>query len=158
PGEVHAGSVRQRGFGSEGGPGPRERRQLSPCADRARRQAAGQRPRVSLFLAGRRNGARRGPDRPEGGRRAAQRPRESTHRSREDPAWQGGSGRARHRGRLRGEAGPMKTRGFTLLEVLVAIAILGLGLTAILSAQTGLFASSMYAEHVSSSIGLLRCR
>ncbi|HVU03119.1 MAG TPA: type II secretion system protein [Polyangiaceae bacterium] len=50
------------------------------------------------------------------------------------------------------------TRGFTLLEVLVAIAILGLGLTAILSAQTGMFASSIYAEHVSSSIGLLRCR
>lgn len=48
--------------------------------------------------------------------------------------------------------------GFTLLEVLVAISILGLGLTAILSAQTGLFASSVYAEHVSVSTALIRCR
>lgn len=49
-------------------------------------------------------------------------------------------------------------RGFTLLEVLVAIAILGLGLTTILSAQTGLFAGSSYAEHVSVGVGLARCK
>lgn len=49
-------------------------------------------------------------------------------------------------------------RGFTLLEVLVAVAILGLGLTAILSAQTGLFASSSYAERVSFAVGLARCK
>lgn len=49
-------------------------------------------------------------------------------------------------------------RGFTLLEVLVAISILGLGLTAILSAQTGLFASSSYAERVSFAVGLARCK
>lgn len=49
-------------------------------------------------------------------------------------------------------------RGFTLLEVLVAVAILGLGLTAILSAQTGLFASSSYAERVSFAAGLARCK
>lgn len=49
-------------------------------------------------------------------------------------------------------------RGFTLLEVLVAVAILGLGLTAILSAQTGLFASSSYAERVSFATGLARCK
>jgi general secretion pathway protein I len=49
-------------------------------------------------------------------------------------------------------------RGFTLLEVLVAVAILGLGLTAILSAQTGLFASSSYAERVSFASGLARCK
>lgn len=48
--------------------------------------------------------------------------------------------------------------GFTLLEVLVAISILGLGLTAILSAQTGLFASSTYAERVSVGVGLVRCK
>ena len=48
--------------------------------------------------------------------------------------------------------------GFTLLEVLVAIAILGLGLTAILSAQTGLFASSAYAERISMSTSMVRCR
>jgi general secretion pathway protein I len=47
---------------------------------------------------------------------------------------------------------------FTLLEVLVAIAILGLGLTAILSAQTGLFASSAYGERVSLATGLVRCK
>jgi general secretion pathway protein I len=51
-----------------------------------------------------------------------------------------------------------RARGFTLLEVLVAISILGLGLTAILSAQTGLFSSSSYAEHISVSTTLLRCR
>src|ERR1041385_6190099 len=50
------------------------------------------------------------------------------------------------------------SRGFTLLEVLVAVAILGLGLTAILSAQTGLFASSSYAERVSFATGLARCK
>src|SRR5688572_28663153 len=49
-------------------------------------------------------------------------------------------------------------RGFTLLEVLVAVAILGLGLTAILSAQTGLFGSSSYAERVSFATGLARCK
>jgi general secretion pathway protein I len=51
-----------------------------------------------------------------------------------------------------------RARGFTLLEVLVAIAILGLGMTAILSAQTGLFASSSYAERVSIATGVVRCR
>jgi general secretion pathway protein I len=51
-----------------------------------------------------------------------------------------------------------ENRGFTLLEVLVAVAILGLGLTAILSAQTGLFASSSYAERVSFATGLARCK
>ena len=55
-------------------------------------------------------------------------------------------------------AGARLQRGFTLLEVLVAIAILGLGLTAILSAQTGLFASSTRTEKNSLAIGLLRCK
>lgn len=49
-------------------------------------------------------------------------------------------------------------RGFTLLEVLVAIAILGLSLTAILSAQTGLFASLTFTEHISIATGLVRCK
>jgi general secretion pathway protein I len=48
--------------------------------------------------------------------------------------------------------------GFTLLEVLVALAILGLGLTAILSAQAGLYASSVYTERVSYATGLVRCK
>jgi general secretion pathway protein I len=49
-------------------------------------------------------------------------------------------------------------RGFTLLEVLVAIAILGLGLTVILSSQVGLFSSSQHAENLSLAVNLLRCR
>ena len=50
------------------------------------------------------------------------------------------------------------SRGFTLLEVMVAVAILGLGLTAILSAQAGSFASSSYARSVSIATGLARCK
>jgi general secretion pathway protein I len=49
-------------------------------------------------------------------------------------------------------------RAFTLLEVLVAIAILGLGLTVILSSQVGLFSSSQRAEQLSVAVGLARCR
>lgn len=49
-------------------------------------------------------------------------------------------------------------RGFTLLEVLVAIAILGLGMTVILSAQTGVFWSYSRATKLSQAPGLLRCK
>jgi general secretion pathway protein I len=49
-------------------------------------------------------------------------------------------------------------RGFTLLEVMVAVAILGLSLTVILSAQAGLYSGSSYAQHTSVAIGLARCR
>jgi general secretion pathway protein I len=52
----------------------------------------------------------------------------------------------------------MRRRGFTLLEVLVAVAILGLGLTAILSAQAGAFASASHARNLSLATGLLRCK
>jgi general secretion pathway protein I len=52
----------------------------------------------------------------------------------------------------------MRTRGFTLLEVLVSVAILGLGLTAILSAQAGAFASAAHARNISVATGLLRCK
>ena len=48
--------------------------------------------------------------------------------------------------------------GFTLLEVLVAIAILGLGLTVILSSQVGLFSSSQRSRNLSVAVGLARCR
>ena len=48
--------------------------------------------------------------------------------------------------------------GFTLLEVLVAIAILGLGLTVILSSQAGLFSSASRGEHLTAASNLLRCK
>jgi general secretion pathway protein I len=50
------------------------------------------------------------------------------------------------------------SRAFTLLEVMVAVAILGLSLTVILSAQAGLYASGTYAQHISVATGLARCR
>ncbi|MCA9623589.1 MAG: type II secretion system protein [Myxococcales bacterium] len=49
-------------------------------------------------------------------------------------------------------------RGFTLLEVLVATAILGLGLTAILSAQFSAVSGVAHARHMSVAIGLARCK
>jgi general secretion pathway protein I len=49
-------------------------------------------------------------------------------------------------------------RGFSLLEVLVAVAILGLGLTVILSAQAGAFQSAETARNMSVATGLLRCK
>jgi general secretion pathway protein I len=49
-------------------------------------------------------------------------------------------------------------RGFTLLEVLVAIAILGLGLTAILGAQVGLFSSASRGEKLTVASNLVRCQ
>lgn len=49
-------------------------------------------------------------------------------------------------------------RGFTLLEVMVSVAILGLGLTAILSAQAGAFAASAHSRNISVATGLARCK
>jgi general secretion pathway protein I len=49
-------------------------------------------------------------------------------------------------------------RAFTLLEVMVAVAILGLGLTTLLTAQTGLFASSKRSATMSEAVGLARCK
>jgi general secretion pathway protein I len=49
-------------------------------------------------------------------------------------------------------------RGFTLLEVLVAVAILGLGLTVILSSQASLFATAARSEKISIATSLVRCR
>src|SRR3954467_4429836 len=48
--------------------------------------------------------------------------------------------------------------GFTLLEVLVAIAILGLGLTVILGSQVGLFSSASRGERIGVATNLLRCK
>jgi general secretion pathway protein I len=53
---------------------------------------------------------------------------------------------------------PGLVRGFTLLEVLVAVAILGLGLSVILGAQTGLFSNAKRAQRLSLATGLARCR
>jgi general secretion pathway protein I len=48
--------------------------------------------------------------------------------------------------------------GFTLLEVMVAVAILGLTLTVILSAQGGLAASNKIANNMGQATGLGRCK
>src|SRR5580692_47572 len=50
------------------------------------------------------------------------------------------------------------TRGFTLLEVMVATAILGLTLTVILSAEGGLAASNKSTANVGMAISLARCK
>lgn len=51
-----------------------------------------------------------------------------------------------------------RARGFSLLEVMVAIAILGLTLTVILSAQGGLAASNRSAANMSQATELARCK
>lgn len=51
-----------------------------------------------------------------------------------------------------------RRRGFTLLEVLVAIAILGLALTVILSSQVGLFSSARRTENLTFAVNLARCK
>jgi general secretion pathway protein I len=52
----------------------------------------------------------------------------------------------------------VKRRGFTLLEVLVAIAILGLALTVILSSQVGLFSGAQRARYLTVATTLVRCK
>ncbi len=51
-----------------------------------------------------------------------------------------------------------RARAFTLLEVLVAVAILGLGLTAILSAQYSAVGGVSHARGLSIGVGLARCK
>lgn len=51
-----------------------------------------------------------------------------------------------------------RRRGFSLLEVMVAIAILGLTLTVILSAQGGLAASNRSAANMGTAVSLGRCK
>lgn len=50
------------------------------------------------------------------------------------------------------------TRGFTLLEVMVALAILALGLSTILSSQTGLFATTRRVQFETEAASLVRCK
>jgi len=52
----------------------------------------------------------------------------------------------------------MRTRGFSLLEVMIAVAILGLVLTVILSAQGGLAASNQAASNLGNAITAARCK
>jgi len=52
----------------------------------------------------------------------------------------------------------MRSRGFTLLEVMVATAIFGLTLTVILSAQGGLAASNKTANMMGTGMSLGRCK
>src|SRR3954466_6026390 len=59
---------------------------------------------------------------------------------------------------VRAKRARARQAAFTLLEVLVAIAILGLGLTVILSSQTGLFASAQRGQHLTTASNLLRCK
>lgn len=49
-------------------------------------------------------------------------------------------------------------RAFTLLEVMVAMAILALGLTTILSSQTGLFATTRRVQNETIATSLVRCK
>jgi general secretion pathway protein I len=49
-------------------------------------------------------------------------------------------------------------RGFTLLEVMVAMAILSLGLTIILSSQAGLFAATRRVQNETIATNMLRCK
>lgn len=61
--------------------------------------------------------------------------------------------------RVRGGRGARRSRGgFSLLEVMVAIAILGLTLTVILSAQGGLSASNRSAANMGQAVQLGRCK
>ncbi|PIE06331.1 MAG: general secretion pathway protein GspI [Sorangium cellulosum] len=52
----------------------------------------------------------------------------------------------------------MRSRAFTLLEVMVSVAILGLALTVILSAQAGLYAAHSHAAKETIAIGMARCK
>lgn len=49
-------------------------------------------------------------------------------------------------------------RGFTLLEVMVALAILGLALSAILSAQAGMYDANVKARNMTIGVDAARCR
>lgn len=51
-----------------------------------------------------------------------------------------------------------KRRGFTLLEVLVAVSLLAFSLTVILTAQTAEFGAVQHTQRLTSAVGLGRCK
>ncbi|MCH2109794.1 MAG: type II secretion system GspH family protein [Polyangiaceae bacterium] len=51
-----------------------------------------------------------------------------------------------------------RSRAFTLLEVMVALAIVGLGMTVVLSSQAGLFHSARVIQNEAYATSLLRCK
>ena len=51
-----------------------------------------------------------------------------------------------------------RSRGFTLLEVMVALAILGLALSAILSAQAGMYSANVQARNLTIATDAARCK
>jgi general secretion pathway protein I len=57
-----------------------------------------------------------------------------------------------------GSARRARARGFTLLEVMVALAILGLMLTSILAAQAGLYGHSAQARNLTLATSAARCK
>jgi general secretion pathway protein I len=56
------------------------------------------------------------------------------------------------------QKGGASCAGFTLLEVMVALAILGLALTAILSAQAGLYNANVQARNITQATSAARCK
>lgn len=52
----------------------------------------------------------------------------------------------------------MRRRGFTLLEVMVAMGILSMGMTIILSSQAGLFATAKRVQSETYAANLMRCK
>src|SRR5262249_23539385 len=139
----------------------RQGRQVRPNRDGALAGRPNQGPRLSLLLARRPHGTRRHSHH----HRGSHGPRRRAHGDGCAPHGKGAyvegeqvpraAARRRH---LVGEGGfvVLNRRGFTLLEVMVAVAILGLSLTVILSAQAGLYSGSTYAQHTSVAVGLAR--
>ena len=135
-------------------------------ADGARRRAAHERARLPLLLAGRPHRARGDPDPHRRLRRGlpdADAARLAAHRQGDR---QGRARRARSCRRTTRQASDREDNGvlsacaadFSLLEVMVAVALFGAVVTIILSAQGGLVASNKRAANMGQAIELARCR
>src|SRR5205085_6981497 len=84
--------------------------------------------------------------------------RQGDDQRRRTSAAQGGRRQRGLRTRRSGGVLMRRSRGFSLLEVMVAIAILGLVLTVILSAQGGLAASNRASSNMGNAVSLGRCK